>query len=306
MYIYYVAYKEDESLVAKLELSSLFKEEVIEKIIISDYDYPIDRCVYFKAKLKVMEKAANLKELIDSLKEKEYHIDDYKVEYIKNEFSQFDYQQRLTMCSAVGYEILGEFNLRSPRNLLGLIDFKGYIYFGRLTYSNKGWMKYKNKPYSFSTALPVRLARSLVNIADPDLKYQIIDPCCGVGTVVLEALDLNANIACSDASFPNIKSTRKNLEYYNYHLFANYCRIEDIKEVYDVAIIDLPYGHYAKISYQAQLSILKAASKIANQLVLVTSEVFDQELNDLGYEFVRVHHLKQSFKRYIYRAKLKD
>ena len=39
------------------------------------------------------------------------------------------------------------------------------------------------------------MARALVNIATcDDKRLSIIDPCCGVGTVVIEALDLGFNI----------------------------------------------------------------------------------------------------------------
>ena len=40
----------------------------------------------------------------------------------------------------------------------------------------------------FSNSLDIRLARTLINIAgENDQTKTMIDPCCGMGTVVLEA-----------------------------------------------------------------------------------------------------------------------
>lgn len=46
-------------------------------------------------------------------------------------------------------------------------------------------------PIPFSNSLDIRLARTLINIAgENDISKTIIDPCCGMGTVVLEGLAL--------------------------------------------------------------------------------------------------------------------
>ena len=61
--------------------------------------------------------------------------------------------------------------------------------------------KHDDKPNTFSNSLDIRLARTLVNLAAGDNdQVTIVDPCCGMGTVVLEGLALDLDI--EDSIFP--------------------------------------------------------------------------------------------------------
>lgn len=61
--------------------------------------------------------------------------------------------------------------------------------------------KYDDKPNTFSNSLDIRLARTLINIAgENDQTKTMIDPCCGMGTVVLEGLALGYSIKGFDIS----------------------------------------------------------------------------------------------------------
>lgn len=69
-----------------------------------------------------------------------------------------------------------------------------------------------------SGMLPPKVARMMVNIANPDINDVIVDPFCGSGTVLQEALLIGCkNIVGSDISKKAIEDTEKNLQW----LFAN-------------------------------------------------------------------------------------
>lgn len=70
--------------------------------------------------------------------------------------------------------------------------------------------KHDNKPHTFSNSLDIRLARTLVNIAaSDDKKVKLVDPCCGMATVVLEGLALGLDIEGYDISREISWSARK-------------------------------------------------------------------------------------------------
>lgn len=58
--------------------------------------------------------------------------------------------------------------------------------------------------------LPPKVARQMVNISGGK---NILDPFCGVGTILMEGLELGLNVSGSDADVKQIERTRKNLEW---------------------------------------------------------------------------------------------
>ena len=71
--------------------------------------------------------------------------------------------------------------------------------FGDYVKSEAVWYRHQKKPHGYSTALNTRVARAVVNIAIPNpSNIKAIDPCCGIGTVLVEARSMGINIVGSD------------------------------------------------------------------------------------------------------------
>jgi tRNA G10 N-methylase Trm11 len=197
---------------------------------------------------------------------------------------------------------VGDFSLYNPKIEFAITVFENNWYFGELKKNDISWQKHLDKPENFSNSLPIRVAKSIVNIATSgDSKVKLVDPCCGVGTVLLEAFNLGYTIDGYDISHRNVEHTKENIKYYNYDISCIQCDIKNIKEHYDAAIIDLPYDLYAKISYQQQYAILKNSYNICDKLVLVTNSDNRKELEEIGYKNIEMSYvIKQQFKRYIF------
>lgn len=70
------------------------------------------------------------------------------------------------------------------------------------------------KSDSHSGMLPPKLARTMLNLASLDHNKKLLDPYCGSGTVITEAVDLGfKNIIASDLSIKAVEDTRKNVEW---------------------------------------------------------------------------------------------
>lgn len=64
--------------------------------------------------------------------------------------------------------------------------------------------------------LPPKVARMMVNLASPGLSLQgetLLDPFCGTGTILAEAIMLGLNVVGSDQSQEALEKTRKNLNW---------------------------------------------------------------------------------------------
>lgn len=97
----------------------------------------------------------------------------------------------------------------------------------------------------YSTALSTRVARAVANIAIPHPKgVRAIDPCCGIGTVLVEALSMGINIVGRDINPRVVLGSRKNIAHFELEGTVEIGPIAEVVDDYDVAIIDMPYNLY--------------------------------------------------------------
>ena len=85
---------------------------------------------------------------------------------------------------------------------------------------------------TFSNSLDIRLARTLINIAgENDQTKTMIDPCCGMGTVVLEGLALGYSIKGFDISRDISWKARCNLNHFGFDGLVSYEQMDqEIKQ----------------------------------------------------------------------------
>ncbi len=113
-----------------------------------------------------------------------------------------------------------------------------------------------------------------------------IDPCCGIGTVVVEALSMGINIVGRDISPLVAIGARENIAHFGFDGTITKGPIEEITENYDVAIIDMPYDLFTHATPENQLSILSSARRIAKKVVVVTMETMDDMIHEAGFEII--------------------
>ncbi|RKJ09581.1 RNA methyltransferase, partial [Butyricicoccus sp. 1XD8-22] len=154
---------------------------------------------------------------------------------------------------------------------------------------------------SYSTALNTRMARAIANIAVPHPKgIRVIDPLCGIGTVLVEALSMGINIVGRDINPIVCDGSRENIAYFGLEGNVSKGPISEITEYYDVAIIDLPYNLATHISQEDQFDIIKHARRIADRVVIVTIENIDDKIQEEGFKIIdRCIARKHLFERQI-------
>ena len=301
-FLYFINYQDNERELCKMEMRCLFNREINEKYFFSDIDISASRSPFIKSKIKIIYSDESLDRMVSKIKEDNLSYDDFKVSYVKSEQGDVQYEDRLEATRKIGFVVNGYPDMHKPRNPLAVTKINGLWIFGEYERNDFKWQKHNDKPYSYSNALGLRMARALVNIAMKDNEEgTLIDPCCGVGTVVIEALDLGIKVKGCEISKQMAYNARENVEFLGYLRDTIVCYdMHKIKDKYDSAIIDIPYGLFSPVTLEEQKAIIHTARNICEKMVIVTFEDMEKFIVEAGFSVIdKCVVPKGNFKRHI-------
>lgn len=301
-FLYFINYQENERELCKMEMRCLFNREINEKYFFSDIDINASKSPFIKSKIKIIYSDESLDRMVRKIKEDNLSYDDFKVSYVKSEQGDVQYEDRLEATRKIGFVVNGYPDMHKPRNPLAVTKINGLWIFGEYERNDFKWQKHNDKPYSYSNALGLRMARALVNIAMKDNEEgTLIDPCCGVGTVVIEALDLGIKVKGCEISKQIAYNARENVEFLGYLRDTIVCYdMHKIKDKYDSAIIDIPYGLFSPVTLEEQKAIIHTARNICEKMVIVTFEDMEKFIVEAGFSVIdKCVVPKGNFKRHI-------
>lgn len=305
-FIYTYACRPEETSLCHLELRSLFGEDTELPLLKSRVDIDPTRSPFLKERVSVIYEGGSVSDIAELVPNLQLSGSTFKVISLKTNDrpsqEKMTYEEHRSIEREIGGRILGTVDVHEPHQLFGVVTLAGRWYFGELTKNQSVYLHHVKKPRGYSMALPVRLARAAVNIAVPNPQgVKVIDPCCGIGTVLVEALSMGINIVGRDMNPLVARGARENLAFYGLEGTVKLGTIADITEQYDVAIIDMPYNLVSKISPEEQLSILQHARRIAIKAVVISIEPIDEMIKEAGFSIADrgiVH--KGSISRYVF------
>lgn len=304
-FIYLFARHWDDEELCKLEMRAFFGEDSDTNVLMSSIKIAPGRSTFIKGRLEILFDAEDW----DTLKEKAAQLDlneqTFKVQSLNNTLlnttAKIEIDARQKLEREIGLQIDSEPDLDAPNVLFSFVTIDGHWYFGKYIESKAVSLQHKNKPHSYSTALSTGLSRTVANIAAPFPEgVRLIDPCCGIGNVLVEALSMDFNIVGSDINWLVVKHTRENIAYFGYDCEVTTKPIADIDEVYDVAIIDMPYNIFTSASPEDQQDILMHARRIAKKIIVVTIDTIDEMIEKANFTIIdRCEAKKSSFVRQV-------
>ena len=286
-YLYTYAAHEDEQALCQLELRTLFRGAKIgAKSLISSRLIDPSRSPFIHERITIEYTGSTLEALVEQVASQQVQGQTFKVIYYKSG-EDVSYDEERVIERRLGAVIRGKVDMRRPELILGVTKHaEGWI-FGECIQSTAVWKHHQDKPQNYSTALSTRLARAVVNIAVPEVEgVRVVDPCCGIGTVLLEALSMGIDIVGRDINPLTTRGARLNLAHFGY---PNVVALGDMREIdvhYDTAIIDLPYNLCSKLSDEERLSMLRSAHRFADRVVLITTEPIDDSVVQAGFEIM--------------------
>lgn len=301
MNLYVLKHTVDETELCMLEKKRLFDVISSENVFFTDKYIDVDRSPFVKFCIRDIILENSLESLIEYIKKNKVAYDDFKIKYIDID-GTVEFNRRHEIEGIIGYEIEGLARVDSPSVIVGVTQVKGEWIMGEYLKNNSLWYKHMLRPQEYCNALTTRVSRAVVNIATGNsIQKNIIDPCCGVGTVVMEALSMGLNIVGSDINEKIVQGAVRNLDYFNYPEVITLRSIHDINEHFDIAIIDLPYGIMSITNRLSQLEIIKSAKRIGDTLALIGVEDIEEDLGELGFHIIEKCTIaKGKFKRKLY------
>ena len=130
----------------------------------------------------------------------------------------------------------------------------------------------------------IRSYLQTLNIGKTNKETKLLDACCGVGTIMLEACFAGNNIEGCDINWKVCRQARENIAHFNYTANVYRSDIKDITNRYDVAIIDLPYNLLSNVTDNDVLHIIQSATKITDRLVIVSTADITNLINHTGFK----------------------
>ncbi|OKL35463.1 TRM11 family SAM-dependent methyltransferase [Domibacillus mangrovi] len=288
-FIYTYAFSEEEHSLCHMEMRSLFGIESESKLIKSTTKIDPSRSPFIKERIDVMFEGDGLPDILAEVEQIQLFEETFKVLFVKiNDLDQsekIEYDKRRVIEREIGMHIHGEADIHHPDHTFGIVTMGGRWYFGKYEKSESVWFHHLKKPREYSTALSTRVARAVVNIAVPNPEgIRAIDPCCGIGTVLVEALSMGIDIVGRDINPLVTSGSRENIAHFGLEGDVTLGPIADVANNYDVAIIDLPYNLYTHVTREEQFSILQHARRFAQKVVVITIETIDEMIEAAGFD----------------------
>jgi tRNA G10 N-methylase Trm11 len=282
-YIYAFSYDNTESELSKLESKYLFNQEDKDKLLITSIMVEPACSAFVKSRIEIAASSADDAELIDRIKRAKIRTNSFKVEYLVFEGDTTDYAGRLEKLNQTGLCVEGTPEYYTPETTYAICNINGVWYFGVLVKNNLAWQKHKDKPCSCSNSIGMRVAKALVNIASKaDYSTALLDACCGVGTIMLEACYAGIPIDGCDINWRMCVDARKNLAHYNYSAKVVRSDIKDITTHYDAAIVDLPYNLFSKVTDAGVVNIIDSVAQITNRMVIISIKDISDIISTCG------------------------
>ncbi len=300
MYLYKFKYTSGDEQLCMLEGRYLFGSQPSDKYLFTDEYVDVKRSPFVKYCIRIILQGNSLEELVNNVISAGLSFESFKVKYA-DVIDKLDFEEKRRAEYVIGYEIIGQADVHNPKIILGITCLNGIWYLGEYLKSSGIWHRHDQKPRKYSNSLPSIFARAVVNIAaGPHLERKIIDPCCGIGTVVLEGVSMGAHIIGSDINYKVVRGARENLSYFGYPDVVAKNNIHEIEGHYDVAIIDLPYGIMSETSEERQLGIVESAGRIADEVIIVSIKDMSAALMDMKFQMMDCCQVsKGDFKRYV-------
>ncbi|MGB3260010.1 TRM11 family SAM-dependent methyltransferase [Paenisporosarcina sp.] len=290
-FIYTYAYTGDEEALCHLEMRSFFEKDTKAKILKSSIEINPSRSPFMKERIQVIFEGDKLSDILKQVEVVNMLESTFKVIFVKiNDLAateKVEYKQKREIEREIGLIIEGEADVHRPDITFGLVPFEGRWYFGKYLKNEAVWLHHLKKPREYSTALSTRVARAVANIAVPNPEgVKAIDPCCGIGTVLVEALSMGIDIVGRDINPLVVLGSRENIAHFGLSGDVDLGPIAEVTSSYDATIIDMPYNLFTHATSEEQLSILKHARPFSKKLVVVTIETIDHMIEEAGFDII--------------------
>jgi len=262
----------------------------------------VGRAAYVQKGLEVIGRGATLTELIDAVAGADFEADGFRID-VHDPSGRLNQPTQVT-ASAIADVIPFGPDLNQPRTRFVAVVSSDAVMFGRVaTETDAAYRRHDDKPWTTSSSLDARFARGLLNLVPT--AASVLDPCCGAGSIVLEAASLGLDAYGVDWKPAMVGMTRENLAHFGYSATVTRADSRDHERHADAIVTDLPYGHAIDADESTIRAILRRGVDLAPIAVYVAPTDIGVWLRAAGYGDVEVCTVRKraGFTRWIHIAR---
>ena len=262
----------------------------------------IPQAAYIHTGLRLISEAATLDNLTAQIAALQLPCQDFRIDFLR--LSADNSIRSREAIIAVADVLPGLPNLENPQHVFQIIFRANRFLFGEVvTKTEHSYHQHDEKPWHTSSSLGARLARAMVNLTWP--AKSVFDPCCGTGSILLQACALGLTAYGGDKSTRMVGMTRKNLEHFGYRADVRRMDARQTEQTAEAIVTDLPYGRFCHSTPEEICAILAQAVKLAPLGIFVLEDDITDWLYEVGYAQVEVWHMpkRAGMARIIHRAR---
>jgi tRNA G10 N-methylase Trm11 len=264
----------------------------------------VAQAAYLSMGIQPIAHGETLQALTMDLIRQSFSADRFRIEFLSLSKRVSTHPQDAIL--AVADAINGAPDLNHPQQRFLLITHENGFYFGEiLAESARSYQKHDAKPYRTSSSLPSQLARALVNLAYP--ARSILDPCCGTGSILLEACATGVTAFGMDRNPKMVGMTRRNLQHFGYEAVVQRGDATQCTQTNEAVVTDLPYGRFLDLDENNIKAILRQMAVLAPLGIYLAEQDISAWLHEAGYQKVDIYHVRKraGLIRFIHRAQSK-
>lgn len=263
----------------------------------------IPQAAYVRTGIHILAHGSTLNELLSAIIQTDFAADEFRTEFcsLSNKNRISPRKAIRALADAIPFYP----NLDHPKYRFLLIERDDGLWFGEIiTECEHTYKAHAAKPYNISSALPSRISRALVNLIRPEA-HSLLDPCCGTGSILLEAQALGLQTYGMDQNKRMVGMARKNLAHFGYDARVEHGDARTCQQTADAVVTNLPYGRFLDANESIIRAILERGRKLAPTAIYVTEQNIREWLLAAGYHDIQVHPVTKhdGFVRYVYLAR---
>ncbi len=263
----------------------------------------VPRAAFVQQGVRTIARAASFEALIEAVRATPFDADRFRIDV--HDPTARAGRGSTEIAIAVADAVPFGPDLRDPLHRFLVVPGEDGWRFGEVvTRTGAGHVRHHDKPWTTSSSLDGRFSRGLVNLVPS--ATSLLDPCCGAGSIVLEAASLGLDVRAVDWKPAMVGMTNQNLAHFGY--LADVVQADSRTHPFapvDAIVTDLPYGHAIDADEPTIRAILANCARTSPLGVFVAPADFTLWLEAAGYTDVDVHTVvkRRGFTRWIHRAR---
>lgn len=259
---------------------------ITPRCVISDPGVDVNRTAFIHYRIELLAQGQDYRGVCDQIAGLGLASDGFRVEVHKH--PRRTPMPRESVARDLANLITGRPDLVAPRERFLFWLEAGTMLFGRIQQETENdWRQRMAKPFNVSAGIGSRMAKACVNlVCRPG--DRMLDPCCGSGTIPIEAAFIGVRAFAFDLSWRMVHGTAANARHYGLDIGVGIGDVRSLAGRFDAVVSNLPYGIAIQHSPHFYDEALANIARLAPRCALISNrEVIDvAERNGLRVDAV--------------------